>query len=166
VARLRSALATSAGGIVVSANRERPSLVVGMRRRRRDTVTWTLPKGTPHRGETSEETALREVEEETGLQVKILEPVPSIEYDFVQSGTRIQKTVHYFLMAAVGGDLSLHDHEFERVRWVPFDEAQGLLTFPTERELVASTYDRVHALAREGRFEPADAVAGGAGGAA
>jgi 8-oxo-dGTP pyrophosphatase MutT (NUDIX family) len=165
VARLRSALATSAGGIVVSASRERPSLVVGMRRRGRDSVTWTLPKGTPNHGETVEETALREVEEETGLQVRILEPVPSIAYDFVQGGTRIQKTVHYFLMAPTGGDLSLHDHEFERVRWVPFDEAQGLLTFPTERELVASTTDRVLELALNGRFGSADAVAGTAGAA-
>jgi 8-oxo-dGTP pyrophosphatase MutT (NUDIX family) len=163
VARLRSALATSAGGIVVSANRERPSLVVGMRRRGRDSVTWTLPKGTPHRGESVEQTATREVEEETGLQVRILEPVSSIEYDFVQSGTRIQKTVHYFLMAPTGGDLALHDHEFERVRWVPFDEAQGLLTFPTERELVASTHERVHELAQEGRFGPEDGVPGTAG---
>jgi 8-oxo-dGTP pyrophosphatase MutT (NUDIX family) len=152
VARLRSALATSAGGIVVSANRERPALVVGMRRRGRDSVTWTLPKGTPHHGETAEETAIREVGEETGLEVRILERLPSIEYDFSQDGTRIHKTVHYFLMAPIGGDMSRHDHEFERVRWVPFDEAAGLLSFPTERELVASTMDRVRALAREGRF--------------
>ena len=169
MARLRSALATSAGGIVVSANRERPSLVVGMRRRGRDSVTWTLPKGTPHRGETAEETALREVEEETGLQVRIIEPIPSIEYGFVQAGTRIQKTVHYFLMAPVGGDLSRHDHEFERVRWVAFEEAPGLLSFPTERELVAATFDRVRELASEGRFgqagAEADAVAGKAGAA-
>jgi 8-oxo-dGTP pyrophosphatase MutT (NUDIX family) len=147
VARLRSALATSAGGIVVSANRERPALVVGMRRRGRDSVTWTLPKGTPDPGESVEETALREVGEETGLEVRILERLSSIEYDFVQDGTRIHKTVHYFLMEPVGGDLSRHDAEFERVRWVPFDEAPGLLSFATERELVAATADRVRELA-------------------
>jgi len=138
VARLRTALATSAGGVVVSSDRERPSLVVGMRRRARDAVTWTLPKGTPDPGETIEQTALREVAEETGLAVRIVEPLPSIEYTFVQDGKRIHKTVHYFLMEPTGGDLSRHDHEFERVRWVPFDEAAGLLSFPTERELVAT----------------------------
>ena len=157
VARLRSALATSAGGIVVSANRERPALVVGMRRRGRDSVTWTLPKGTPHSGETAAETAIREVQEETGLQVRILEPIPSIEYDFTQDGTRIHKTVHYFLMAPIGGELSRHDHEFERVRWIPFDEAPGILSFPTERELVAGSVERVMELAG------ADAFAGTAG---
>jgi 8-oxo-dGTP pyrophosphatase MutT (NUDIX family) len=143
VARLRAALATSAGGIVVSADRERPSLVVGMRRRGRDAVTWTLPKGTPDPGETIEETALREVAEETGLQVRIVEPLGSIEYAFFQDGTRIRKTVHYFLMEPTGGDLARHDAEFERVRWVPFDEAGGLLSFATERELVAAAWARI-----------------------
>ena len=143
MARLRSGTATSAGGIVVREAREGPSLVIGMRRRDRDGVTWTLPKGTPDPGETVEETALREVGEETGLEVRIVAPLPSIQYTFVQSGTRIHKTVHYFLMEAVGGDLSRHDREFERVRWVTFDEAPGLLTFPTERSLVATAAGRL-----------------------
>ncbi len=164
MARLRAALATSAGGIVVNANRERPALVVGMRRRSRDAVTWTLPKGTPDPGESVEETALREVGEETGLEVRILERLSSIEYDFTQDGTRIHKTVHYFLMAPVGGDLSRHDHEFERVRWVPFDEAGGLLSFPTERDLVAATRDRVRELEAAGRLSDG-AVLDGAGAA-
>lgn len=143
MARLRSARATSAGGVVVSAERDQPSLVVGMRRRGRDGVTWTLPKGTPDPGESTEETALREVAEETGLQVRIVAPLPSIEYVFVQDGTRIRKTVHYFLMEPTGGDLSRHDHEFETVRWVPFEEAGGLLSFQTERELVAAAHERL-----------------------
>lgn len=114
-----------------------------MRRRGRDSVTWTLPKGTPDPGETIEETALREVGEETGLEVRIVAPLPSIEYAFVQDGTRIRKTVHYFLMEPTGGDLSRHDAEFERVRWVPFGEAGALLSFATERELVAAAEDRL-----------------------
>ena len=143
VARLRSSTATSAGGIVIREAREGLSLVVGMRRRDRDAVTWTLPKGTPNPGETIEETALREVAEETGLEVRIVAPLDSIQYTFVQSGTRIHKTVHYFLMEPVGGDLSRHDHEFERVRWVSLNEAPELLTFPTERALVATAADRL-----------------------
>jgi 8-oxo-dGTP pyrophosphatase MutT (NUDIX family) len=143
VARLRRAVATSAGGVVVRADADRPSLVVGMRRRGRDGVTWTLPKGTPDPGETLEETALREVGEETGLEVRIVAPLPSIEYHFVQDRRRIHKTVHYFLMEPTGGDLSRHDAEFEQVRWVAFDEAPGLLSFPTERELVATAAARI-----------------------
>ena len=157
MARLRTARASSAGGVVVSFDRERPSLVVGMRRRARDAVTWTLPKGTPDPGETVEQTALREVAEETGLEVRIVEQLPSIDYEFVQKGTRIHKTVHYFLMEPTGGDLSRHDHEFERVRWVPFDEAGELLSFPTERELVAAAQERI--AAPDGAFPAQGATA-------
>jgi 8-oxo-dGTP pyrophosphatase MutT (NUDIX family) len=139
VARLRPATATSAGGIVVRFEGGHPSLVVGLRRRDADRHggTWTLPKGTPDPGETVEETAIREVEEETGLRVRIIASLPSIQYTFVLAGARIHKTVHYFLMEPVGGDLANHDHEFERVRWVRFDDAPSLLTFDTERTLVA-----------------------------
>lgn len=138
MARLRSATATSAGGIVVRIEGGRPSLVVGLRRRDGDRHggTWTLPKGTPDPGETHEETAVREVEEETGLRVRIVASLPSIDYTFVQGGTRIEKTVHYFLMEPIGGDLARHDHEFERVRWVRLEDARSLLTFDSERALV------------------------------
>jgi 8-oxo-dGTP pyrophosphatase MutT (NUDIX family) len=143
VARLRTSTATSAGGIVVRFEGDAPQLVVGCRRRDRDIVTWTLPKGTPDPGETREETAMREVREETGLDVRITGPLDSIEYWFVQSGTRIHKTVHYFLMDPTGGDLGRHDHEFESVRWIRFDEAQNLLTFETERALVARAAEAI-----------------------
>ncbi len=141
MAGLRSVAATSAGGIVIAFDEGRPSLVIGLRRREglRRRGTWTLPKGTPDGDETIEQTALREVEEETGLVVRLIAPLPSISYVFIQDDVRIDKTVHYWLMEPVGGDLSRHDHEFERVRWVPFAEAAGLLTFETERGLVAST---------------------------
>ena len=75
--------------------------------------------------------------EETGLTVRITGPLESIEYWFVQRGKRIHKTVHYYLMEATGGDLARHDHEFDEVRWISFDEAASLLTFETERALVA-----------------------------
>ena len=137
MARLRNATATSAGGIVVRHIDGRPHLVIGSRRREREGFTWTLPKGTPKRGESTEETAIREVAEETGLEVRITAPLDAIEYWFVQSGTRIHKTVHYFLMEPTGGDLSRHDREFAQVRWIAFDDAGATLTFETERALVA-----------------------------
>ena len=143
VARLKTTTATSAGGIVIRHESGRVWLVVGSRRRDRDGWTWTLPKGTPNPGETREETALREVAEETGLEVRITGPLDSIEYWFVQSGQRIHKTVHYFLMEPIGGDLAGHDHEFEQVRWVTFAEAATMLTFETERALVARAAELV-----------------------
>ncbi|MGD0017838.1 MAG: NUDIX hydrolase [Candidatus Limnocylindrales bacterium] len=136
MARLTAASATSAGGIVIRFADAIPQFVAGRRRRERDGATWTLPKGTPIAGETLEETALREVGEETGLRVRIVSPLDAISYTFVQRGTRIHKTVHYFLMEPIGGSLDDHDHEFEEVRWVSFEEAPALLSFETERSLV------------------------------
>ena len=85
----------------------------------RKATTWALPKGTPNDGETTDQTALREVAEETGLEVRIVAPVGAIEYFFTQDGQRIHKTVHYFLMEPIGGSLDGHDHEFDEVRWMP-----------------------------------------------
>jgi 8-oxo-dGTP pyrophosphatase MutT (NUDIX family) len=150
VARLRAVTATSAGGIVIRHEAGCTWLVVGSRRRDRDGRTWTLPKGTPEPGETREQTALREVAEETGLEVRITAPFDSIEYWFVQGGQRIHKTVHYYLMDPIGGDLADHDHEFEQVRWVTFAEASSMLTFETERALVARAGQNV-----EGGISPA-----------
>jgi 8-oxo-dGTP pyrophosphatase MutT (NUDIX family) len=116
-----------------------------MRRRQGHRATWTLPKGTPALHETTEETALREVAEETGLTVKITGHLPSIQYTFVQGGTRIHKTVHYFLMEPTGGDLAQHDHEFAEVRWIAFDEAAGILSFQTEQGLIAAAAEQLGA---------------------
>jgi 8-oxo-dGTP pyrophosphatase MutT (NUDIX family) len=129
--------AFSAGGIVMRPAPHGQEVVLGRRRRERDGVTWSLPKGTPADGETPAETALREVREETGLEVRIVDDVGDIHYRFVRDGRRIDKTVHYFLMEATGGDLADHDHEFEEVRWFELGEAEALMSFPTERRILA-----------------------------
>lgn len=125
----------SAGGVVW-----RPSgpgaVEVVVCGRRADRI-WGLPKGTPDAGETIEETALREVREETGLIVKRGEPLGSIEYWFTANGIRYHKLVHHWLMEPVGGDVADHDHEFDEVRWLPLGEAHALLTYPGERRVLA-----------------------------
>ena len=98
--------------------------------------TWVLPKGTPDGDERIEETAVREVREETGLDVRIVRPLGSIEYWFALPRRRVHKLVHFFLMEPLGGGLDRHDHEYEEVRWVPVDEARKLLTFDTYREVL------------------------------
>jgi 8-oxo-dGTP pyrophosphatase MutT (NUDIX family) len=143
VARLTAATATSAGGIVVRFQDAVPQFVAGRRRRERDGAAWTLPKGTPISGETLEQTAVREVGEETGLKVRIVSSLDAIKYTFVQRGTRIHKTVHYFLMEPIGGSLEDHDHEFEEVRWISFQDAPALLSFETERSLVGLAAGRL-----------------------
>jgi 8-oxo-dGTP pyrophosphatase MutT (NUDIX family) len=99
---------------------------------------WTLPKGTPEEGETPEQTAVREVREETGIEAEIIGPLEDITYWFVSAKdqARFRKTVHYFLMRAVGGDTSLHDHEVEEVRFVPVREAPRHMSYPSDRKVL------------------------------
>ncbi len=144
--RPRPTRAESAGGLVIRFGPDGVEIVLGRRHRSREGTTWTLPKGTPAAGESMEETALREVREETGLDVEIVEPVGDIEYTFFQGGRRIHKTVHHWLMRPVGGDLGRHDHEFAEVRWVPLADAPHILTYPTERDIVERALPSIETL--------------------
>ena len=89
--------------------------------------------------------------EETGLEVRIVRPFDSIEYWFVQGGTRIHKTVHYFLMEPDRRRPGRHDHEFDEVRWVGFDEAPALLTL---RDRARARRPRGASAATDGAFPP------------
>jgi 8-oxo-dGTP pyrophosphatase MutT (NUDIX family) len=121
----------AAGGVVLRRGSQGTEAVLAGR-----DGTWVLPKGTPDGSESIEETAAREVREETGLDVRILRPLGSIEYWFALPRQRVHKIVYFFLMEALGGDLARHDHEYEEVRWVPVDEARRLLSFDTYREML------------------------------
>jgi 8-oxo-dGTP pyrophosphatase MutT (NUDIX family) len=133
VSGLRNARATSAGGVVHrSLGGGHEILLV----HRRQPPLWALPKGTPDAGETLEETALRETREETGLEVELEAPIRSITYFFVRGRTRFHKTVHFYLMRPVGGDLAKHDHEFDEVAWIQLEEAPSRMTHATERLVV------------------------------
>jgi 8-oxo-dGTP pyrophosphatase MutT (NUDIX family) len=144
VAVLRSARATSAGGVVY---REIDGRIQVALAHRRSPPLWALPKGTPDAGETIEETAARETREETGLEVEIERPLRSIRYFFVRGSTRFNKTVHFFLMRAVGGSPEDHDAEFDEVRWVDIGEALALLTHATERSVIEEAAAALNGLA-------------------
>ncbi len=129
--RVRTAIA--AGGVVL---RDAPDgLEVALAGRRSD-GSWVFPKGTPDGGESIEETAVREVEEETGLKVRIAAPIGTMDYWFAASGERVHKYVHFYVMEPLGGDVSLHDHEYDDVRWIPVAEARRILSFETYREVL------------------------------
>ncbi len=92
-----------------------------------------------------EQTALREVREETGLKVALEEPIGSIQYWFMQpSGpTRFKKTVHFYLMSCHGGSVDDHDYEFDEVEWVPIEEARRKLTYANEVKILGSALDLI-----------------------
>ena len=128
----------SMGGVVARACGDDVEIVVCGFDSQPGHVVWGLPKGTPEKGETREQTALREVNEETGLQVSIEEFVNSIEYSFERygDGAACHKVVHFYLMSSNGGDVALHDHEFDYVRWFPASEAMETLTYDNEVQVV------------------------------
>lgn len=132
--RLPIQRAVSAGGVVWRKD-PRAGVEVVVCGRRSDRV-WGLPKGTPDANERIEETALREVREETGLDVQLGERLGTIEYWFTANGIRYHKEVHHWLMQPVGGDVANHDHEFDEVKWIRASEAVAMLTYDGEKNLV------------------------------
>ena len=103
---------------------------------RRSENLWALPKGTPEDGESRKETALREVTEESGLEVVSGPSVGETRYSFGRDGFIYEKVVYFYLMSAVGGDTGLHDEEFDLVKWVPVEQAMEQLTFKNESRIV------------------------------
>lgn len=97
---------------------------------------WVFPKGLigDHvKGENKEDTALREVEEETGAKGKIIKTLTPVTYWFVLEKEKIKKTVYYFLMEYVGGDITKHDHEMENVEWLPIEKVEERLTYKSDK---------------------------------
>lgn len=135
---------TSAGGVVYRRHEGRWQVVLCGRP---SLGLWSLPKGTPERSESLEQTALREVREETGLEVELARPLGSITYWFtsVAEGVRYRKTVHFFLMRPTGGALEGHDPEFEEVRWFPMEDALPLMSYKNERHMVRLALDALDA---------------------
>ena len=125
----------SAGGVVYRVEGGEIEMVVCGRR---DPLRWSLPKGTPDRGESLEQTALREVREETGLEVAIEGPIGNINYWFISPDNRAQfnKTVYFYLMAHRGGCTDQHDPEFDEVRWLPSTEALKSLAYANEAKVL------------------------------
>ncbi len=99
---------------------------------------WVFPKGLigDHiEGEKKETTALREVEEETGVKAKILKELPSTTFWYSFEGEKRKKTVYYFLMEYISGDITKHDWEMENVEWLPVEEVEKRLTYNSDKKV-------------------------------
>ena len=127
---------TSAGGLVVRRDGDEAQVALIARYDRRRRLVWSLPKGHVEEGETVEEAALREVQEETGLVADIVAPLGIIDFWFAVEDRRIHKTVHHFLMRYTSGMLSDEDPEVVEVAWVDFEDVPARLAYRDERRLV------------------------------
>jgi 8-oxo-dGTP pyrophosphatase MutT (NUDIX family) len=130
----------SSGGAVLSFRDGVPYVALIATRGR---LRWGLPKGAVSEGETSEQAALREVQEETGLEAVIVKPLDTIEYFFRASGTLIRKTVDFYLMNYVSGTMTPQLSEVDDVQWVELSEAIQRASFDSEKKLLEMTLSEV-----------------------
>jgi len=125
----------SAGGIVYKKEHGEILILVAQHSQHHG---WVFPKGfigDTIKGESKEATALREVEEETGVKGKILKPLEPVTYWYQMEGGKRKKTVYYYIMEYVSGDITNHDWEMENVEWLPMDEVEKRLTYPSDKQV-------------------------------
>jgi 8-oxo-dGTP pyrophosphatase MutT (NUDIX family) len=128
----------SAGGLLVRRLQGR-WLVAAIRPAGKKPGLWALPKGLIDSGEPAAATAVREVEEETGVRGEVVRKLGDVRYVYTWGGERVFKVVSFFLLRRLGGRLGelpeATRHEVAEVRWLPLDEAPTLLAYKAEREM-------------------------------
>lgn len=125
----------SAGGIVYKREGKQVLILIAQHSSHNG---WVFPKGLigdRKTGETKKEAALREVEEETGVKAEIVKPLNPISFWYVWEKERRKKTVYYFLMKYISGDITRHDHEMQKVEWLPDREILERLTYINEKRV-------------------------------
>ena len=125
----------SAGGIVYKKQNGNVSILVAQHSGHKG---WVFPKGLigDHiENEAKEETAVREVKEETGVFGKIIKALKPVTYWYVMDGEKHKKTVYYFLMEYISGNINDHDWEMQKVEWLPINEVEDRLTYPSDKNV-------------------------------
>ena len=124
--------ATSCGGVVIF----RGKILVLYKNYRNKYKGWVLPKGTVEPGEAHEDTAIREVREESGANVRIRAYLADTGYTFNVSDDVVNKTVHWYLCEADAGFYKFH-------------EAYHLLKFPNEKQILEIAYGKYIQMRKE-----------------
>ena len=137
----------SSGGFVIS--KSDPTLVALMARfNRGGKLEWCIPKGHLEQDETTEQAALREVFEETGLEAQIIQHLGEVNYQFIQDGSKISKTVHVYLMQQTGGELSFDKDphkEASELEWVQVSELLARLSHGNEKRIAKLAIELIEA---------------------
>jgi len=131
----------SAGGVILNYDK------VAVCYRKNENL-YCLPKGTPEKNESIEQTAIREVSEETGLIPKIISNLGEINYEFTRLEKKnrykknilYKKTVYFFLMSENGGSLNDHDNEFDEILWMTLKTAEEKLSYKDEFSIVEKAF--------------------------
>ena len=100
---------------------------------------WGFPKGHIERGETKEQTALREVQEETGLRVKLIEGFSCLSKYRIRD--RVEKTVTIFTATTPSTVIHMQKEEIEDYIWLTYDRALSLLRFDNDKSILIAAHD-------------------------
>ncbi len=125
----------SAGGVVFK--KEKGDIAILLTKHSQN-KSWGFPKGLigdKDIKESKEQTAVREVKEEAGVNAVILKQLDETNYWYQWQGEKIKKTVYYFLMECIDFDFSRRDNEMEEVIWCPVEEVESTLTFSADKKL-------------------------------
>ena len=142
--------ATSCGGVVIYKGKVL-LLYKNMHERNNG---WVLPKGTVEKGESFEETAVREVKEESGSSAKIVKPLGETHYEFKTKDDNVVKCVHWFLMSTEAFfSKPQREEHFNDSGFYKYHEAIFLLKYDNEREILEKAYEEYRNLRRAGVWE-------------
>lgn len=141
--------AVSCGGVVIF----RGKILVLYKNMHNRYEGWVLPKGTVEEGESHEETALREVKEESGVDARILKYIGSSKYTFSVPDDLVNKEVHWYLMMADSYDSIPQKEEFFMDSgYYKFHEAYHLLKFQNEKNILEKAYNEYQKMRRNGEI--------------
>ena len=125
----------SAGGVVYKKEKDKIFILIGQHSGHKG---WVFPKGLigdHKKKEGKEDTAIREVKEETGVEANIEKALTPITYWYVWEEEKRRKTVYYFIMKATGGKIENHDWEMSDVKWVNVEKVEDTLTYPSDKKV-------------------------------
>ncbi len=131
----------SSGGVIYRRSGE--TIEVALIATKKGTL-WTLPKGLIDKGENPSETAVREIVEETGLTGTVVESLGERSYWFYlkEDNVKCRKTVSYFLLEYVRGDIEKYGWEVDEARWFPIDEAVKMVYYRSDRDILERARER------------------------
>lgn len=141
--------AVSCGGVVIF----RGKILVLYKNMHKRYEGWVLPKGTVEDGESFEETALREVKEEAGVDASIIKYIDTSKYTFSVYENDVKKEVHWYLMLADSYDSKPQKEEyFTDSGYYKYHEAYHLLKFQNERNILEKAYHEYQTMRRNGEL--------------